>query len=211
SAGNIVICYFNGGSVQDWDEDLDAFPVGVIGLPLNPPYTDKRYLGVRDARVVNLIKRRPERAADIGCDGVDPDNIDAWAELTTASSRPLFLSQKNAPTIAPQLSFVADFAVLETRLCTRTSDVVEPFCADFQPYVEAGKPVFQIEYPTSVRDDTDIDQADYDLFCVDKNGNEGFSEVLKHASEQVDGWGQFCGLGRTGGRFETPIVDEDEG
>ncbi|CCF47728.1 hypothetical protein CH063_04263 [Colletotrichum higginsianum] len=56
----------------------------------------------------------------------------------------------------------------------------------------------------------DIDQADYDHFCVDKNGNEGFSEVLKHASEQVDGWGQFCGLGRTGGRFETPVVDEDE-
>ncbi|WQF78305.1 hypothetical protein CDEST_03319 [Colletotrichum destructivum] len=73
--------------------------------------------------------------------------------------------------------------------------------------VEAGKPVFQIEYPTSVRDDMDIDQADYDHFCVDKNGNEGFSEVLKHASEQVDGWGQFCGLGRTGGRFETPIVE----
>lgn len=89
--------------------------------------------------------------------------------------------------------------MLETCLGTRTSDEVEPFCADFQPYVEAGKPVFQIEYPTSVRDDMDIDQADYDYFCVDKNGNEGFSEVLKHASEQVDGWGQFCGLGRTGG------------
>ncbi|TQN68921.1 hypothetical protein CSHISOI_06552 [Colletotrichum shisoi] len=130
-------------------------------------------------------------------------------KLTTASSRPLLLGQKNAPTIAPQLSSVADFAVLETCLGTRTSDEVEPFCADFQPYVEAGKPVFQIEYPTSVRDDMDIDQAEYDNFCVNKNGNEGFSEVLKHASEQVDGRGQFCGLGRTGGRFETPIEDEE--
>ncbi|GKT55473.1 glycoside hydrolase family 114 protein [Colletotrichum tofieldiae] len=238
STGKIVICYFNGGAVQDWDEDLDAFPVDVIGSPLNPPYTDERYLDVRDARVVDLMKRRLERAADIGCDGVDPDNIDAWAEdgndptgfslttsdyatyitslaahahtLKTTSSRPLLLGQKNAPTIAPQLSSVVDFAVLETCLGTRTSDEVEPFCADFQSYVKAGKPVFQIEYPTSVRDGVEIDQADYDYFCVDKNGNEGFSEVLKHASEQVDGWGQFCGLGRTGGRFETPTVDEDE-
>ncbi|KAK1968884.1 endo alpha-1,4 polygalactosaminidase precursor [Colletotrichum sublineola] len=238
SAGKIIICYFNGGAVQDWDEDLEAFPADVIGSSLNPPYTDERYLDIRDARVVDLMKRRLERAVDIGCDGVDPDNIDAWVDdgddptgfglassdyaayiaslaahahtLTTASSRPLLLGQKNAPAIAPELSSVVDFAVLETCLGTRASDEVEPFCADFRPYIEAGKPVFQIEYPMSVQDDAEIDQADYEYFCVDKNGNEGFSEVLKHASEQVDGWGQFCGLGRTGGRFETPTIDEDE-
>ncbi|KAK2059831.1 endo alpha-1,4 polygalactosaminidase precursor [Colletotrichum caudatum] len=238
SAGKIVICYFNGGAVQDWDQDLDAFPADVIGSPLNPPYTDERYLDIRDTRVVDLMKRRLERAADIGCDGVDPDNIDAWAEngddptgfglapsdyaayiislaahaqtLTTTSSRPLLLGQKNAPAIASDLSSVVDFAVLETCLGTRTSDEVEPFCEEFRPYVEAGKPVFQIEYPTSVRDDAEIDKEDYNYFCVNKNGNEGFSEVLKHASEQVDGWGQFCGLGKTEGRFETPTIDEDE-
>ncbi|OHE90674.1 endo alpha-1,4 polygalactosaminidase precursor [Colletotrichum orchidophilum] len=238
SAGKIVMCYFNGGAVQDWDEDLQSFPAAVIGSPLNPPYTDERYLNIKDSRVVSLMKKRLEHAASIGCDAVDPDNIDAWAEdgddptgfnltpadyatyitalaahahiLTTTAARKLLLGQKNAPTIAPQLASVADFAVLETCLGTRTSDEVEPFCADFQPYVAAGKPVFQIEYPTSVRDDDAIDQADYDYFCVNKNGNEGFSEVLKHASEQVDGWGQFCGLGLTGARFETPTIDEDE-
>ncbi|EXF83179.1 histone deacetylase [Colletotrichum fioriniae PJ7] len=240
SAGKIVMCYFNGGALQDWDEDLDSFPSDVIGSPLNPPYTDERYLNIKDARVVTLMKARLERAASIGCDAVDPDNIDAWAEdgddptgfnlqpadyatyisalaahahtldTTAGSGRKLLLGQKNAPTIAPQLASVADFAVLETCLGTRTSDEVEPFCADFQPYIAAGKPVFQIEYPTSVRDDDSISQVDYNYFCVNKNGNEGFSEVLKHASEQVDGWGQFCGLGLTGGRFETPTVDEGD-
>ncbi|KAK1639041.1 endo alpha-1,4 polygalactosaminidase precursor [Colletotrichum phormii] len=226
SAGKIIMCYFNGGALQDWDEDLDAFP-------------SARYLNIKDARVVTLMKARLEHAASIGCDAVDPDNIDAWAEdgeadptgfnlqpsdyatyistlaahahaldTTAGAGRKLLLGQKNAPTIAPQLASIADFAVLETCLGTRTSDEVEPFCADFQPYIAAGKPVFQIEYPTSVRDDDSISQVDYNYFCVNKNGNEGFSEVLKHASEQVDGWGQFCGLGLTGGRFETPTVDE---
>ncbi|TDZ14969.1 hypothetical protein Cob_v012062 [Colletotrichum orbiculare MAFF 240422] len=240
AAGKIVLCYFNAGAVQEWDDDVDDFPAVAIGNSLNPPYTDERYLDIRNAAVVNLMKKRLEQAARIGCDGVDPDNIDAWVEdgddptsfklrpsdyatyiktlaghahtLTTQESRPLMLGQKNAPTIAPDLASVVDFAVLETCLGTRTTDDVEPFCSDFQRIVSKGSPVFQIEYPLSVADGDNISQADYDYYCVDKNGNEGFSEVIKHASEQVDGWGQFCGLGREGGRFETPIVvyDDDE-
>ncbi|KAF6844450.1 endo alpha-1,4 polygalactosaminidase precursor [Colletotrichum musicola] len=235
AAGKIVICYFNGGAVQDWDSDNDEFPAAAIGKSLNPPYKDEQYLDIRHSGVVDLMKKRLSHAAEIGCDGVDPDNIDAWVEdgqdptgfklkpsdyatyiktlaahahsLTTQEGRRLMIGQKNAPTIAPDLASTVDFAVLETCLGTRTSDDVEPFCSDFQPLIGASKPVFQIEYPLSVRNGVQISQVDYDYFCVNKNGNVGFSEVIKHASEQVDGWGQFCGSGRTGGRFETPTFD----
>ncbi|KAL0939380.1 endo alpha-1,4 polygalactosaminidase precursor [Colletotrichum truncatum] len=239
AAGKIVICYFNGGALQDWDYDIEAFPEAAIGNTMSETYSDEHYLDIRHKDVVDAMKKRLSRAASIGCDGVDPDNIDAWAEtdgedptgfnlkpkdyvdyiktlathahsLKTKEGRPLMIGQKNAPTIAADLASVVDFAVLETCLGTRTSDEVEPFCSDFQPLVAAGRPVFQIEYPLSVKNSVNISEDDYKYFCVSKNGNEGFSEVIKHASEQVDGWGQFCGLGRQGGRFETPTINEDE-
>ncbi|KAF9878980.1 hypothetical protein CkaCkLH20_03213 [Colletotrichum karsti] len=237
AAGKIVICYFNGGAVQDWDDDKEEFPADAIQKPLEG-YADERYLDIRNGDVVTTMKARISKAANIGCDGVDPDNIDAWAQddedptgfnlkpsdyasyiknlashahsLTTKEGRSLMIGQKNAPEIAPDLASTVDFAVLETCLGTRTSDEVEPFCSDFQPLVASGHPVFQIEYPLSVKNGIEISQVDYEYFCVSKNGNNGFSEVIKHASEQVDGWGQFCGLGRTGGRFETPTIDEEE-
>jgi hypothetical protein len=217
--------------VQNWDEDKGDFPEAVIGKGLDPPYVGDEgewYLDIRHPRVLELMKKRLDAAVEIGCDGVDPDNVDAWVEdgddptgfsltpedyadylislaeyahsLKTKSGGPLLVGQKNAPAIASSLVSVLDFAVLES--CREWS-----FCGDFQPYIQAGKPVFQIEYPPSLEETGSVSDEDMKLFCeepTDKHGDEGFSRILKWASAQLDGWGQYCGEEP----FEQPTIVE---
>lgn len=178
-------------------------------------YTDEWYIDIRDARVLELMKRRLDAAADIGCDGVDPDNVDAWVEsdgeditgfgltpedyasyleelaeyahsIETQAGHNLLVGQKNAQSLASRLVSTLDFAVLES--CREWE-----FCGDFQQYVSAGKPVFQIEYPKSILEQGELSQADEKRYCGGTGyADEGFSKILKRASAQLDGWGQFC-------------------
>ncbi|KAG9253516.1 glycoside hydrolase superfamily [Emericellopsis atlantica] len=207
-SGKVVLCYFNAGALQDWDADKDDFPKAAIGKTLGGDYEDEWYLDIRNQDVVELMYKRLEEAAALGCDGVDPDNVDAWAQgdedatgfgLTQQDytdyliklaqfahdSGSLVIGQKNAPAMAPALVETLDFAVLES---CREWD----FCEDFQVYVEAGKPVFQIEYPVSIMEQGELSPEDYRKHCQGDAGDAGFSKVLKRASAQLDGWTQYC-------------------
>ena len=180
------------------------------------------------------MKKRIDTAVAIGCDGVDPDNVDAWVDddgddptgfklkqsdyvnylatiakyahsLKTKSGGPLLVGQKNAPEIAEPLVSLLDFAVLES--CRGVNDPkVEswPFCPDFQAYISQNKPVFQIEYPPSVPKTGAVSASDNKYYCSAKSDDKGFSKVLKWASEKLDGWGQYCG----GKPFRTPAADK---
>ncbi|KAH7160128.1 glycoside hydrolase superfamily [Dactylonectria estremocensis] len=222
-AGKFVICYFNAGAVQNWDDDKAQFLDAVVGKPLDYPYgTEEFYVDIRDAGVLDIMKARLESAVAVGCDGVDPDNVDAWAQngddptgfslkssdytaylksmaehahsLTTQAGQPLLVGQKNAPEIAADLVSTLDFAVLEQ--CRGSSDESEgtySFCSDFQSYVEAGKPVLQIEYPPSVSaSDGTLSSSDKTFYCEAEDDDQDFSKILKWASAQLDGWGEYC-------------------
>lgn len=234
-AGKFVICYFNAGAVQTWDTDKDAFPPSAVGKSLSYPYDDEEsYVDVRDATVVSIMKARLDEAAKLGCDAVDPDNVDAWAQdgedptgfsltssdyvtylttlaayahgLATAEGNGLLVGQKNAPEIADQLSSTLDFAVLEGCRGSSDGNGDGAFCADFQTYVSKGKPVLQIEYPPSVSaSGGTLSASDEAYYCDAQTGDEGFSKVLKWASAQLDGWGQYCG----GEAFKTPEAEDE--
>ncbi|KAJ4272377.1 hypothetical protein NW762_001090 [Fusarium torreyae] len=233
-SGKFVICYFNAGALQDWDDDKDKFPEAAIGHSLAYPYSSEEfYLDIRDATVLKLQKARLDVAAQIGCDAVDPDNVDAWQQddedptgfklkesdytkylkslaqyahsLKTKDGNPLLVGQKNAPEIAEDLVSTLDFAVLES--CRGTTDPNEenwPFCEDFQIYIDAGKPVLQIEYPPSVEKTGKVSASDNTYYCTPKDEDKGFSKIIKWASAQLDGWGQYCGEEP----FRTPVFQE---
>jgi len=92
-----------------------------------------------------------------GCDAVDPDDVDARendpgfpftaadeqgfqiALAGAAHARGLAFGLKNALSDVPALISYADFAVNE-----QCFDYDE--CGDLDPFLRAGKPVFQIEY-----------------------------------------------------------------
>ncbi|KAM7206087.1 glycoside hydrolase [Naviculisporaceae sp. PSN 640] len=240
-----IICYFNAGLVQDSDCDWDDWQrpefIGLLGNYYeNDPETGERWVNIRNQTGIDRIKRRVRLAAQLGCDGVDPDNIDGYTideggengtgfnlsdddyvnfvtqlaqeahSLTTNRSFTLLIGQKNAAELVERLEPNLDFAVLED--CKNLREEADrAFCADFQPYIANEKPVFSIEYPSSLRDPaapqqcraTGADEAQFEASCANDTtpdgplGNYRFSEILKLRDEadestELNGCTQYC-------------------
>ena len=76
--GRIVICYFSAGSWEDWRPDADNYPPSVKGKALEG-WPDEKWLDIRNIDVLGpLIDARLDMAVSKGCDGVEPDNVDAY-------------------------------------------------------------------------------------------------------------------------------------
>lgn len=60
-------------------------------------------------------------------------------------------------------------------------------CATFRPFIDAGKPVFHIEYPRDAGRKLGDDVRG--RYCRDKD-TSGFSTVLKKM--ELDGWVEYC-------------------
>ena len=156
AAGRHVICYFSAGSHEDWRADAGAFPAAAIGEPLGD-WEGEHWLDVRLPGVMAVLLARLDHARERGCDGVEPDNVDGFANETgfplteadqvafnralaaAAHERGLAVALKNVPELFPALVDVFDFAVTEQ--CHE-----QDWCADVTPFVTAGKPVFDAEY-----------------------------------------------------------------
>lgn len=76
--GRVLVCYFSAGTAEDWRADVGELPDEAIGAPM-AEWPDERWLDVMHPSVRALAEERLDRAADVGCDGVEPDNVDAYA------------------------------------------------------------------------------------------------------------------------------------
>jgi Glycoside-hydrolase family GH114 len=76
--GRIVICYFSAGSYEDWREDADEFPDEALGSDLDG-WEGERWLDIMNEEVRRIMTDRMDLAADKECDGVEPDNMDGYA------------------------------------------------------------------------------------------------------------------------------------
>lgn len=155
--GRRVVCYFSAGSYEPWRPDAARLPRSVRGEPLDPPFDEERWLDIRSARVLAVMVDRMDLARDKGCDGVDPDNVEGWDNDTgfdltrsdqaafnrsladAAHARGLAIGLKNDLGQVAGLVRSFDFAVNEQ--CHQYRE-----CAMLAPFVDAGKPVFGIEY-----------------------------------------------------------------
>jgi hypothetical protein len=76
-----IMCYFNAGAVQESDCDWDVWQRPefnrLLGNALNG-FPDERWVNIKNQTGRDLIKKRITVANDLGCDGVDPDNIDGY-------------------------------------------------------------------------------------------------------------------------------------
>ncbi|KAM7184983.1 Glycoside hydrolase superfamily [Rhypophila sp. PSN 637] len=255
-----IICYFNAGLAQPSDCDWDTVwqkpeYKSLLGNSYDPPFSEEKWINIRNTTAIDLLKNRVTTAANLGCDGVDPDNIDGYSAdtgfnlnqqdyinlmttlattahgLKTKRGNTLLIGQKNAPELVKSLNSVLDFAVLEDCKNLR-NEADRAFCADFQPYISQNKPVFSIEYPTSLRNKNSPQQcntsgansAQYTASCeIDsavggKRGNFKFSEILKlrdgaDESEhgELNGCTQYCGQGQGKGVVVTPVNEEIDG
>lgn len=151
-----VVCYLSAGSWEPYRIDADDFPDEVLGTSYEG-FEDERWLDVRSTALRPLLEARIGRAAEKGCDAVDPDNVNGYEndtgfDLTEADqvafNRWLFdevhragmaVGLKNGLDLVPQLIDWVDFHVNEECIEQGT-------CAALAPFVEAAKPVWSIEY-----------------------------------------------------------------
>ena len=158
AAGRIVICYFSAGSFEDWRPDVDDFPPEALGNPLGG-WPGEWWLDVTNAQVRAVMAARLDYAVERGCDGVDPDNVDGYTNNSgfsfgyaeqldyntflaeQAHARGLSVGLKNDLDQIVDLVGSFDFAVNEE--CFDYNE-----CQMLQPFVQAGKAVFQIQYGT---------------------------------------------------------------
>ncbi|CAI7655380.1 unnamed protein product [Penicillium discolor] len=164
--GHKVICYFSAGTYEDWRPDISKFDTADFGSNLDE-WPGERWLNIKSSSVREIMSSRLDMANQKGCDGVDPDNIDAYGNenglgLTEADSidfltflaseshsRGMSIGLKNGGDIIGSVIDKMQWSVNEQ-------------CAE---YDEFNKPVFHIEYSGETiesggSDDTSVSAAE---------------------------------------------------
>jgi len=154
--GRTVICYFSAGSWESWRSDAQQFPEPIKGRQNGWP--GERWLDIRQIDTLGpIIRSRLDLAVEKGCDGVEPDNVDAYSNnsgfplsnqdqidfniwlANAAHERGLSIGLKNDLDQVTQLEPYFDWALNEQ--CYQFSE-----CELLSPFVNAGKAVFGVEY-----------------------------------------------------------------
>ena len=196
AAGRVVICYFSAGSYEEWRPDADQFPGAALGDPLED-WPGERWLDHRDPTVRAIMSQRLDLAVDKGCDAVEPDNVDGYANpngvgLTAedqldynlwlaaeAHARGLSIGLKNDLDQVEALADQFDWALNEECMQFDECEVL------LAPFIDAGKAVFHVEYVDSPVDG----QALADAICDDANEWQ-FSTMVK--GWDLDAWRIAC-------------------
>ena len=187
--GRIVICYFSAGSYEEWREDAADFPEEALGETLDG-WPDERWLDIRHrAALEPIMAQRLDTAVQKGCDGVEPDNVTAYANdsgfaiseadqiayniwlAEAAHARGLSIGLKNALDLVDVLEPHFDWALNEE--CYQYDE-----CAALRPFTQAGKAVFGVEY-----------EGDLAEFCPVMN-ELGYDWLFKRLD--LDAWRIAC-------------------
>ena len=180
AAGRVVICYFSAGSREDWRADANDFPAASLGSPLDG-WPGERWIDTRSPAVRAIMRARLDRAVARGCDGVEPDNVDGYANdnglgLTAANQldyNRFLASEAHARNLSVGLKndldqvtkLVGDFDWALNEECFKYGE-----CSMLTPFITAGKAVFQVEYGTKSRADAICSSA----------RTRHFSTLVKH-------------------------------
>ncbi len=192
SQGKKVICYISAGSWENWRPDADQFPDIVLGNDY-AGWPGEKWLDIRRIDLLApILRARLDLCAEKGFDGVDPDNLDGYTNNTgfpltaqdqlkfnrwlakEAHARGLAIGLKNDPDQVSGLLAYFNWALTE-------SCFGQGWCGMMSPFVNAGKPVFAIEYT-----DTGITLDD---FCPQAAALK-FSAILKNRS--LDAYRETC-------------------
>ncbi|HVJ16985.1 MAG TPA: endo alpha-1,4 polygalactosaminidase [Polyangiaceae bacterium] len=189
-AGRTVICYFSAGSSEDWRPDFSAFEEADKGAPLDD-WPGELWIDVRSINVRELMTARLDLAVEKHCDGVEPDNVDGYANdnglglteqdqldylhflASEAHGRGLSIGLKNSLDLIDALVGEFDWALDEE--CFLYDE-----CALLAPFIEQDKAVFHVEYG---------DESLLDSVCGDPS-TQGFSTLIKNLD--LDAWRAPC-------------------
>ncbi|WP_428774522.1 endo alpha-1,4 polygalactosaminidase [Vibrio sp.] len=169
SEGKKVICYFSAGTREDWRPDADDFSTdSVIADGAMQDWPGEVWLDISNETALNdsikpIMQARLDLAAQNGCDGIEPDNIDGYENTsetqgfissadqlnynkwlaTEAHARGLSIALKNDIGQANELEPFFDFAINEQCFAYGNE------CTDYEDnFLKNNKAVFNQEYYT---------------------------------------------------------------
>jgi endo-alpha-1,4-polygalactosaminidase (GH114 family) len=193
--GRKVICYVSVGSWEDWRPDAEQFPESVLGNDYEG-WPGERWLDIRRIDLLApIMTARLDLCRAKGFDGVEPDNMDAYANDTgfplsyqdqlkyniwlvdQAHARGLSVGLKNDGEQAQELVSHFDWALSED--CFADS-----WCSEMVLFVSAGKAVFAAEYTDEYTTNQFLNEV-----CPEAD-RLGFSTILKR--RDLDAWLQAC-------------------
>lgn len=193
AAGKKVICYVSTGSWEEYRPDAGDFPADAIGSDYEG-WPGEKWLDIRHyEKFSGIMQARFDLAKSKGCDGIDADNMQNFQEENTgfefsaedqlayniwlseqAHQRGLSIGLKNDPEQAQELVGYFDWSLIED--CA-----VYDWCELLQPFTQAGKAVFQVEYS---------DEFDFGAQFCGAAGQKGYSAFFKN--RELDAWVEFC-------------------
>jgi endo-alpha-1,4-polygalactosaminidase (GH114 family) len=201
AAGKKVLCYFSAGSYENWRPDKDKFKDSELGKPLSG-WEGERWLDTKSQNVRKIMQARLDMAVDKKCNGVEPDNVDAYdndngldlsepdaADYVTflaneAHSRNLSVALKNAGNIVPTVIDIVEYSVQEQ--CIEFKN-----CEQFMPFIKANKPVFHVEYPKGDNtNNNNLVATDTRTSICDDSAAAGFSTIIKNMN--LDNFIESC-------------------
>jgi hypothetical protein len=187
--GRHVVCYLDAGSYEPGRPDAAAFPDAVLGAAVEG-WPGERWLDIRRLDVLGpILRRRLDLCRRKGFDGVEPDNVDAYANdsrfplsaadqlafnrfvAAAAHARGLSVGLKNDLDQARALQPHFDWALSEQ--CFQYDE-----CDALRPFARAGKAVFVAEYDLPTR-----------AFCA-RARTAGYSAISKRL--ELGAWRQAC-------------------
>jgi len=187
--GRHVVCYIDAGSWENWRPDAGDYPAAVKGKTMDG-WPGERWLDIRRIDVLRpILNSRLDMCAARGFDGVEFDNVDGYSNNTgfplTASDQLAFdrwlanaghahglgVGLKNTPSLAVKLEPSFDFSIVEQ--CVQYRE-----CSSFAPFLNANKPMLDIEYSRSPTE-----------FCA-KAAKLGFFAMKKRL--ELTAWRRIC-------------------
>ncbi|OUM64535.1 glycoside hydrolase family 114 protein, partial [Piromyces sp. E2] len=163
-AGKKVLCYFSGGTIEDFRPDKDDY-YKVDGLVKNEykQWKGENWLDFRKEGIKPLITNRIKLAVEKKCDAVDVDNLDGcqdksvlkWSNpltkedtikfakwlAATAHELGISISLKNSLFMIDEVGDDFDMAINES--CVTHE---KPECHHYKKFIDSGKAVFGITY-----------------------------------------------------------------
>jgi hypothetical protein len=183
-----LICYVDAGGWENYRPDRGTYPKSVLGRIMQG-WPDERWVDIRRVGVLlPILRKRADTCKRHGFSAIDWDDVDGYQNATgfplTAGDQLRFntalanmthrlglaVGLKNDVDQTDRLAPYFDFAVNE-----QCFDYQE--CSRLEPFINAAKPVFQIEYHSFPR------------LCA-RSLADRFSTLVKHLS--LDNWRRAC-------------------
>lgn len=155
--GKTVICYMSAGSWEAYRSDAGQYPPAILGNTLDG-WPDEKWVDIRQIDSLGpILESRMDAAVTLGCDGIEPDNVDGYQNdsgfpLTysdqlafnrwlaqQAHARNLSIGLKNDLGQVDDLEPYFDWALNEE--CFQYNE-----CDPLLTFINAGKAVFGVEY-----------------------------------------------------------------